>query len=158
MRHAEKKCCGVPGKVSNYWSPTYYKALQALHSARTKRNKAQYMSPGGSIVEAVHIFKTAQTEYTKALHHYREVKSKNVEVQKLDMTKLAQERAETKKSSTHVEYNKILHHESESRSNRKIKYALKPNHRVGVTSILIPAASEYNLDESGDHNIYIYIF
>ena len=110
------------------------------------------MTPGGSIVEAVHKFKKAQDEYLNALRHYRNVKGKNVEVRKLDMTKLAEDRAETKNTSTHVEYNKILLHESDSRSNRKIKYVLKPDHRAGVTSILIPAASEYTAnDVDGDH-------
>ena len=76
MRHAEKKSCGVPGKVSAYWSPTYHRALERLHRARSQRNKAQYMVPGGSIIDAVHKFQHAQTEYLEAVKHYREVKGK----------------------------------------------------------------------------------
>ena len=67
----------------------------------------------------------------------------NIEVRKLDMTTLASERAKVRNTGTTVEYNKILHHENESRSNRKIKYVVKPNYRAGVNSILIPARSEY---------------
>ena len=152
MKHAEKKCCGVPGNVSSYWSPTYHKALQALHDTRKARNRAQYVTPGGSIVDAVTTFKKAQDNYTAALKHYREVKGKNVEVRKLDITKLAEDRAEAEGTSTSVEYKKILTHESECRSHRKIKYVVKPNHRAGVHSILIPAREEYNsTDPNFDH-------
>ena len=43
-------------------------------------------------------------------------------------------------------------HEKESQSNRKIKYVLKPDHRAGVHSILIPVRSEYeSIDVSFDH-------
>ena len=152
MRHAERKCCGVPGRVSTYWSPTYHNALRNLHRTRTKRNKSQYMIPGESIIDAVHQYNSAQKEYETALKTYREVKGKDAEIRKLDMTQLAEDRAENKNSSTSVEYNKILHHESDSRSHRKIKYVVKPDYRSGVTSILVPAKCEYpNDDDDFDH-------
>ena len=151
-KHAEKKYCGVPGRVSEYWSPTYHKALKSLHSTRKIRNIAQYIVPGSSIVDAVAKFKKAQDDYTNALKHYREVKGKNIEVRKLYMNHLAADRAESSDTTIPVEYNKILHSESESRSHRKIKYVVKPNHRDGVHSILIPAKSEYdNTEPTFDH-------
>ena len=68
------------------------------------------------------------------------------------MNKLATDRAEANNSSTEVEYNKIIHMEQESKSNRKIKYVLKPEHRSGAKSILIPAKREYSsTDDDFDH-------
>ena len=147
MKHAERKCSKVPGRVSAYWSPTFHKALTEVHKKRVARNKAQYVLPGSSIVDALHGYRDAQAAYDEALRHYREVKGKNAEVRKLDMSTLAEERAKENNSSSEVEYNKIVYMEQESKSNRKIKYVLKPESRYGVNSILIPARQEY---QSGD--------
>ena len=152
MRNAERKCCKVPGRISAYWSPTFKKALTSLHKARSHRNKSQYIVPGESIVDGILAYRKAQAAYEEALKHYRYVKQKSPDIRKLDMTKLATDRAEAHNSTTIVEYNKILLHEKDAKSNRKIKYVLKPDHRAGVNSILIPARSEYDTtDTSFDH-------
>ena len=152
MKHAERKCSKVPGRVSSYWSPTFHKALPEVHRTRVARNRAQYVVPGSSIVDALHTYRDAQAAYDQALRHYREVKGENAEVRKIDMKTLADERAKENNSSSDVEYNKIVHMEQESKSNRKIKYVLKPDSRSGVNSILIPARQEYpNTDADFDY-------
>lgn len=144
MKHAERKCSKVPGRVSAHWSPTFHQALDRVHKTRTARNKSQYVVPGTSLVDALITYRNAQNEYEEALKHYREVKKNTESIRKTDMMKLAEDRAKENNGSTDVEYNKIIHLEQETKSNRKIKYVIKTNTRAGVTSILIPSPTSYS--------------
>ena len=82
MRHTERKYSKVPGRISAYWSPTFHKALTEVHRTRVARNKAQYVIPGSSIIDALHTYRDAQTDYDAALKHYREVKGKMQRLEK----------------------------------------------------------------------------
>ena len=59
----------------------------------------------------------AQNDYDEALKHYHDIKKNNESVRKLDMTKLAEDRAKLNHGSNEVEYNKMLHLEQETKSN-----------------------------------------
>ena len=153
MKHAEKKYSKVPGRVSSYWSPTFHQALDRVHKTRTARNKSQYVVPGSSLVEALVNYRQAHNEYEEALKHYRTIKKNSESVRQIDMKKLADDRAKHNNGSSEVEYNKIIHLEQETKSNRKIKYVLKPDHRAGVTSILIPSACSYSSSTTDPLNV-----
>lgn len=146
MRHAEKKCCNLPQNSLNRWIPHFNKAFQTLHKCHSARNKAQYMVPGKSIVEAIHNYKASQEAFEIALKDYREAKTKDDDFRKLHRQQLVLDTPEENKTPYQNEYDKLLHTESQQKSNKKIKYVLKLEARAGVRCILIPSQCEYNDD------------
>ena len=66
---------------------------------------------------------------------------------------MAEDKALENKSKAAAEFKKLLHIEEQRRSNFKIKYVTKPNHRDRVTSILIPTQDEYDNEYDKNHHM-----
>lgn len=92
--------------------PKFHKTLQQLHHTRKERNKAQFMKPGSSIVQAIQKYRVAQENYSKALKDCRQAKRTDDDLRKLHRQELARNTAEANGTNCSNEYDKILHIES----------------------------------------------
>ena len=110
------------------------------------------MTPGSIIVHAIQRYQLAQENYINALKEYRHAKRTDDDLRKLHRQNLARDIAEANGSNFNNEHDKLLHTEDQHKSNRRIKYVVKPEARAGVKCVLIPARTEYpNCDDSFDH-------
>ena len=145
LKHAEKKYSRAP-KDSNE------KAIQNLNECRGLRNKAQYVQPTDSLVDAVHLLRQRQQQYENAYLQYRQLRGRDFELRIEYLKQMAEDKALENKSKATAELKKLLRIEEQRCSNVKIKYVTKPHHRDGVTSILIPTPDEYETEYDKNHH------
>ena len=135
-----------------YWSPKLKKALQHLNECRRLRNKAQYIQPTDSRVDAVHLLRQRQQQYENAYLQYRQLRGRDLELRIEYLKQMVEDKALENKLKAAAELKKLLHIKEQRRSNAKINYVTKPNNRDGVTSILIPTQDEYETEYDKNHH------
>jgi len=149
MCHAEKKCSKLHSTVQNSWSVKFHYKLKLLHQTRNYKNRCRTMLPGQSIADAAIAYREAIKAYNIAQQEYEAIKGDDENERKLHLQTIATDKASHDGGSTTSHLTQLQHIEKQRKTNSRIKRALKPDHKKGITHVLIPARCEYK-NESPD--------
>lgn len=108
------------------------------------------MSPGTPTQDVIAQYRLACEEYDVALAEYKNAKANHVDLRQTYLKELVRDLAIQNNTDQASELNRLRHIEQQRGTHTKIHYALKPQHRDGVQSILIPSKSSYH-DQNTDH-------
>ena len=154
MIHAETKCTNVSSHHPDFWSPDLSAAIKNRRFWRAEKRRASKVKIGQSLFDAIENFKTACRHLKEAEKKYNEIvkDSKSIRVEFLQ--KLAADLAVEKGTEASNELKKLIHIEKQRNQAESTRKVLKPGNMGGLSSILIPSATEY--DNSGDDNFDLY--
>ena len=146
MRYAEKHCAKTGRHHTLPWSPDLHYSILHVRDCTEAVKEAMYIDPTNNLSEQIAIYQEAENALQEAKAAYVEIKA---EAQKHRDTFLNEkiEFYHKKTGQTPESILKALKHiKEQQRNSTKIGFALQRNQRRGISSILIPARSEYESD------------
>ena len=148
MIHAERKCSRIFRKPIIPWSPTIHTAIKNIQHALFKKREASRIGKN-SYSKSTENYKKACEHYTNMKNEYKEIRKKATTLRNEFLTRrieLLQNRCEFRNKCTVKILSILKHREKQRREANRINCVLKGKFRLGVNSILIPEASEYNTE------------
>lgn len=104
--------------------------------------------------DAIQNFKYACSQLREANTKYKIITKNSKSLREEFLKKLADEIALEQGTDAGNELKKLIHIEQQRNQAESTRRILKPNHIGGLTSILIPSATEYENRESDNFNVY----
>ena len=147
MMNAEKLCSKVPASTTYAWSVKMKEAVTKFIRSTTERTKARKMKIGMAFGEAINIFKQRDSEWKEAKKEYLETKKNDKQERKTHLDDCAIKNAERKGTTFENEIKQLKHIEQQREQGLRLKSVMKPFGKNGVTTILIPAVTEYSLEK-----------
>ena len=151
MIQSERKCSYVPSHSTGRWSKKLRDAIRKLITASTRRTKAKKIKVGEDIELAKATFRTADKEWKDAKQELKEVRKKSKQLRESHIQECAErnvERNENKELYSEIKRLKTIELQREQAD--RLHYVMKPLHKVGITSIMIPAITTYSLEERNE--------
>ena len=151
MIQSERKCSYVPSHSVGRWSTKLRDAIKKLITAATKRTKAKYVKVGMNIDEAKVHFKQMDSEWKEAKIELKEVRAKAKQLRESHIEECAQrnvEKNENKVLCSEIKRLKTI--EAQREQADRLQYVMKPLHKVGVNTIMIPAITTYSIEERNE--------
>ena len=151
MRHAEKKCAKTGQHHTLPWSPDLHYSILHVRDCNDAVREALYVDPTQNMAEQIKVYQEAEKALQEAKASYAEVK----EAAQKHRDDFMNERVEFHHNKTGHAPKTILkalkHIEEQQRNSSKIGFALQRNQRRGISSILIPAQSEYDTEIQNEY-------
>ena len=153
MIQSERKCSYVPSHSVGRWSVALRNAIRRLINASTKRTKAKKVRVGDDINTAKEEFKIADVEWKEAKENLQEVRKKSKQLRESHIEECAErnvERNPNKVLCSEIKRLKTIEQQRDQAD--RLHYVMKPMHRVGVNTIMIPAITAYSVEERNEPN------
>ena len=143
MAAAEKKCASVSSHHLDSWSPELIQAMATKRYWKSRVTVASKLPMKIGFVKAIKIYRDILTKYheAEAIYFEKRKKSKAIRIQHLEDR--AEEVAKEKGTKAAQEIKNLIVTEKERDKNARIKRVVKPTKAGGLSTLLIPAITEY---------------
>jgi len=155
LTYAEKKCTSVNKNAIHEWSPKLGALIKEERNCR-KRLRCLKRSPlDGKFGDLSAEIRKEESALKMLVKEMREVKQNDAAYRKAHLDDLIQERIDGNPMTTYAgELKKLQHIEVQRKEARRIRNTHGMIKKQGITKVLIPAESEYDVTDGKSPDVY----
>jgi len=155
LTYAEKKCTSVNKNAIHEWSPKLGALIKEERQCRKRIRRLKRSPLNGNFENLTVEIKKEESTLKILVKEMREVKKNDAAYRKAHIDELIQERIDRDPRSTYAgELKKLQHIEEQRKEARRIKNTHGVIQKQGITKVLIPADSEYDLIDGNRSDMY----